>query len=198
VSYMERYLSEVGAQTYNIMKVTLYALLKKRYEDEYESKFAVRLAGAVANYLFCDQPAAEAGAEGRSFATQNEALIATKARELARDEALCRALTCAVYNFCYGKYVDSGRKVGLVLHPFLGCVRALQAVIDGKEPVSILDGFYTKVGRDNVEPLLRLWQLGLYRRLPYLPDSKVIMDEVALFRDSVPSAAALFVNRKEP
>jgi hypothetical protein len=96
-------------------------------------------------------------------------------------------LTCAVYNFCYGKYVDSGHKVGMLMHPFLGFVRGLQEVIRSNEPVSFLDSFYPKVGDENVSPLVNLWLLGLYRPLPYTPDSKLMMQEISRFGKSMES-----------
>jgi len=184
MSFVERYLSSVGTETHDAMKLILGKLLLNRYRAIYEADFAVKLAVAVANYLFCDQVPADA-TEARSFATSNEALIKSNAEELSKESALCQALTCAVYNFCYGKYVDSGRKVGLLFHPFVGFVRSLQEVVRGNEPISFLDSLYPKVGHENVEPLLRLWLLGLYRTLPYLPDSKLMMDEVVLFGKSI-------------
>jgi hypothetical protein len=183
VSFFATYLSNVGTQTHDAMKVILCKLLMNRYRAV-DADFAVKLAVAVANYLFCDKPSPDAG-EARSFATANEPLIRSLAKELSSDEALCRALTCAAYNFCYGKYVDSGRKVGLLFHPFLGFVRSLQEVVRGNEPVSFLDSVYTEVGRENVEPLLNLWSLGLYRLLPYAPDSKLMLDEVMMFGESI-------------
>ena len=185
--FVERYLSKIGTDTHDAMKLILVEFLRKRYQAAYEPWFAVELAAAVANYLFCDQTQADP-TEARFFAIPYEELITSEAKELSKEDALCRALTCAVYNFCYGKYVDSGRKVGLLFHPFLGFVRAVQEVRSGKEPVSFLDSLYPKVGYENVKPLLNLWLLGLYRTLPYLPDSKLMLDEVVLFGKSVGSS----------
>jgi hypothetical protein len=176
MSFVERYLSDVGLQSHDLMKITLGKLLLRRYDTTYDADFATSLAVSVANYLFCDQAT---NTDAQSFAEKNRELIESKAKELSTDDALCRALTCAVYNFCYGKYVESGGKVGLLLHPFLGYVRALQRVMSGKEPVSFLDS--SKVGQENVLPLLTLLRLGLYRPLPYTPDSKVMMDEIVSF-----------------
>ncbi len=184
MSFAATYLSNVGTQTHDAMKMILGKLLLNRYRALYDADFAVKLAVAVANYLFCDKPSPPAS-EALSFATANEALIKSKAKELSSDEALCRALTCAAYNCCYGKYVDSGHKVGLLFHPFLGFVRSLQEVIRGKEPVSFLESVYAEVGYENVGPLLNLWTLGLYRLLPYAPDSKLMLDEVLLFGESI-------------
>ncbi len=184
MSFVEGYISKVGVESVNAMKVVLYELLQKRYETEYEHDFACRLAAAVANYLFCNEPTAE---EFQSFAAKNKALIESKAKQLSSEDSICKALTCSIDNFCYGKYVDSGRKIGLLMHPFLAFTRGLQQVIEGKEPVDFLDSFYPKVGHENVKPLLNLWRLGLYRPLPHTPDSKRMMEEIARFGRSVGS-----------
>jgi hypothetical protein len=183
---VENYLSKVGAQTGNGMKRILFDLLLARYQAADKTDFADKLAASVVNRLFCetgDEP------ELRSFAEANTALIETKAKELSAEDPLCRALTCAIYNFCYGKYIDSGGKVGLFSHPFLGYVRALQEVINSKEPASFLESFESKVGEKNVAPLLNLWFLGLYRPLPYTPDSKLMLNEVVSFAKAVGSSS---------
>jgi hypothetical protein len=171
------------------MKMALGKYLLLRYEATFEGESATKLAVAVTNYLFCDEPPADA-TEARSFAAKHQAMIESKARELADDESVCRVLTCAAYNLCYGKYVDSGRKVGLLINPYLGFVRALQEVINGNESAEFLYSPYSKVGRDNVEPLMKLWGLGLYRPLPYTPDPKTMMDEIIKFGRSIGLALA--------
>jgi hypothetical protein len=182
MAFVETFISKAGVQSGNAMKVILYNLLYKRYQSAYDDEFAGWLAAAVANYLFCDVPK---NADGQSFAKENQALIESKAKELSKEHGLCKALTCAVYNACYGRYVDSGRKIGFLVHHFLGFVRALQEVVNAKEPASFLESFYPKVGHENVEPLLNLWLLGLYRPLPYTPDSKLMLDEIVRFGKSV-------------
>ncbi len=180
--FVEDYLSKVGLQTGDAMKRMLFELLLTRYGLADKTDFADKTASSVVNYLFCetsDNP------ELRSFAKENSTLVESKAKELSKEDPLCRALTCAVYLFCYGKYVDSGHKVGLLSHPFLGYVRALQEVASGKERIDFLGQFYAKVGRVNVAPLENLWLLGLFRPLPYTPDTKLIMDEVVLYGRSV-------------
>ncbi len=154
-------------------------------ESAYDADFAGKPAAAVPNYLFCCEPTT---AELQPFAKKNDALIESKAKELTNEDALCRALTCAVYNFCYGRYVDSGRKIGLLVHPFLGFVRGLQEVINANEQAGFLESFYPKVGHENVKPLLNLWLLGLHRPLPYTPDSKLMMDEIVRFGKSIGSS----------
>jgi hypothetical protein len=153
MSLVEGYISKVGVESVNAMKVILYELLQKRYQSEYDHDFACSLAAAVANYLFCNEPTAD---EVQSFATKNKALIESRAKQLSTEDSLCKALTCSVYNFCYGRYVDSGRKIGLLVHPFLAFVRGLQQVIEGREPVSFLDSLYPKVDHENMKPLLNL------------------------------------------
>jgi hypothetical protein len=138
------------------------------------------------DYLFCEITAYP---ELRPFASENRALIESRAKELSIDDILCWALTCAMYNFCYGRYVDSGGKIGMFSHPFLGYVRALREVATGRERASFLDSFKLKVGEKNVTPLLNLWLLGLYRPLPYTPDSKVMIDEIVSFRELVKSSS---------
>lgn len=184
MSFIERYLSDVGLQSHDLMKLALSKLLFLRYDALYDEGFATKLSVAVANYLFSDEPPATA-TDARAFATEKKGLIKSKAEELSKEDFLCHALTCAIYNVCYGSYVDSGRKVGLILHPFLGFVRALQEVMSGNEPLSFLDPLYQKIGYKNVEPLVNLWRLGLYRPLPHTPDTKIMLDEVMKFSQSV-------------
>jgi hypothetical protein len=185
MSLVERYISKVGAQTGDTMKVILFELLVDRYRCRPTDKGdrAEKLAACVVDYLFCET---SKHSELQSFTSENAALIESRAKELASDENLCRALTCALYNFCYGKYVDSGRKVGIFFHHFLGYVRALQEVIACREPASFLNSFEVKAGANNVAPLLKLSLLGLFRPLPHTPDSKLMMDEVASFGQSIP------------
>ena len=187
MSFVERHLSKVGAQSHDLMKASLFELLRKRYLDSYERDFAQRLATTITDLLLCDQPA---NPEYGSFIDENESIIDSRVRELSSEEPLCCALTGAIYNSCYGKYLDSGRKFGFLFHPFLAFVRALQEVIGGKEPESILHLFYRNVGFENVEPLLNLRRLGLYRLLPHLPNSQVLMDEIIAFGESVPTDAS--------
>lgn len=184
--FVENYLSKVGLQTGDGMKRILFELLLTRYQVADKTDCADKLAASVVNYLFCEMAG---NSELRSFAEESRTLVESKAKELSAEGTLCRALTCAIYNFCYGKYIDSGGKVGMFVHPFLGYVRALQEVVDGKEPTSFLESFELKVGQRNVAPLLNLWLLGLYRPLPYTPDSKLMMDEVISFGKSVRSSA---------
>ena len=167
------------------MKRILFELLLTRYRVADKTDFADKLAASVVNRLFCETAD---DTELRSFAEENMTLIETKAKELATEDPLCRALTCAIYNFCYGKYIDSGGKVGMFSHPFLGYVRALQEVINGKEPASFLESFESKVGEKNVAPLLNLWFLGFYRPLPHTPDSKLMLNEVISFGGAVGSS----------
>jgi hypothetical protein len=179
---VENYVSKAGLQTGNGMKRILFELLLTRYRVADKTDHAEKLAASVVNYLFCETAD---NAELRSFSEESRSLIESKAKELSADSQLCRALTCAMYIFCYGKYIDSGGKVGMFSHPYLGYVRALQEVINGKERASFLESFEAKVGQRNVAPLSNLWLLGLYRPLPYTPDSKLMMDEVVSFGTSV-------------
>lgn len=189
---VERYISTVGAETGNAMKLVLFQLLLKRYRATKPADFPVglandselpeKLATAVVDWLFRERTA---NPELRSFITKNSGLIESKAKELSSEDALCRALSCAMYISCYGRYVDSGRKIGMLFHPFLGFFRAFQQVTSGRESLRFLDSFEPSVGHENVEPLLNLWALGLYRQLPYTPDSKLMMDEVLSFGRSV-------------
>jgi hypothetical protein len=182
----ESYLSKVGVQTGNAMKTALFELLLNRYRNTYEGLLAEKFAASVVNRLFCE---VAADPELQTFVTENSSLIESQARELAKEDGVCWALTNAVYCFCYGKYVDSGGKVGMFSHPFLGYVRALQRVIGGHESPNFLDFFESRVGHASVEPLLNLWELGLYKYLPETPDSKLVMSEVASFVRSVKSSA---------
>jgi hypothetical protein len=182
MAVVEKYLSKVGVQTGDGMKRILFGLLLARYRLTDKTDFADKLAASVVNSLFVETAN---DAELRSFAAENTTLIESKAKELSTEDPLCRALTCAIYLFSYGKYIDSGGKVGMFSQPFLGYVRALQEVIDGKQPTSFLNSFESKVGHRNAVPLSNLWRLGLYRPLPYTPDSKHMVDEVIVFGQSV-------------
>jgi hypothetical protein len=181
MAFVENYLSKIGVQTGNVMKTALFELLVSRYRAAYEADLADKLAASVVNRLFCETAN---DAELRSFADESTALVESKVKELSSEDALCKALTCAVYNFCYGRYVDSGRKVGMLSHPFLGYVRALQEVASGNERTNFLEALESKVGEESVRPLVNPWLLGLYRPLPSTPDSKLMLDEVAAFRNS--------------
>jgi len=184
MAFVESYLSKIGVQTGNAMKLVLFELLLKRYRGEYTDDVPDKLATAVVDYLFGEQ---SKYAEVRAFLAESRNLVDSKARELYNEPMLCQALTCAMYNYCYGKYVDSGGKVGFLVSPFIGYMRALQRVVTGGEPASLLDSFESKVGRENVAPLYNLWTLGLYKPLPQTPDSKLMMDEVVSFARSVSS-----------
>lgn len=186
MAVVEAYLSKAGVQTGNAMKLVLFELLLKRYRNRFAGDIPDKLASAVVDHLFGETSKYP---EVKTFNDENMGLVDSKARELCNEPMLCQALTCAMYNFCYGKYVDSGKKVGFFASPFLGYVRALQQVMTGAEPVSFLSSFEAKVGRENVAPLYNLWALGLYRPLPYTPDSKLMMDEVVSFARSVGSTS---------
>ena len=176
----ERYLSQIGTYTGDQMKNALYQLLIPRYFwTLWNSESAQKLASSVVNFLFCEPGSGEIA----RFMAEQQPLIESKARELATDEAVCRALTCAVYNFSYGRYVDSGGTVGIFSAPFLGFIRAIQEVTSGRERASFLESFIAKVGSRGAQPVLRLLDCGLYRPLPHTPDSKLMRDEVARLID---------------
>ena len=103
------------------------------------------------------------------FARHDRALIEARAKALGDEEALCQALTCAVYNFSYAKYVESGRKTGLLFHPFLGYVRALQR---NQFDITSRLSDSQKIPPEGFLPLLHLSRLKLMRPLPWTPDSR--------------------------
>jgi hypothetical protein len=173
----EAHIIAVGHQTSNTMKFILHNLLSKRYTRLYEPEFAGKLAAEVANYLFEDIDGTKS-----AFAEENTQLIHEKAEELSDDDPLCHALTCAVYNFSYAKYVECGGKVGFLFHPFLGYVRALQGGDD-----AALERFYEskKIPFQAYGPLIHLMSLKLIRRLPWTPNSKIMLNAVVAFGNSV-------------
>ena len=177
----ERYISEVGARSGDAMKEALWELLQARYVAvDQDADYPQKLAASVVDYLFCEP---SKNSELRAFRSEHEAVVISKARELANDESLCRVLTAAVYNFSYGRYVDSGRKIGFLFNNFHGYVRALQQPIMGhySNYEMFVNSFIEKVGWENAEPLSRLMSLGIFRPLPHTPDEQVLMREIASF-----------------
>lgn len=94
---------------------------------------------------------------------------------LSLDEEYCRALTGALFNFCYGRYLETGHRIGLLVHPFLGFVRALNAVAAGREPPQLATSFAPSVGEEAMIPLLKLCRpLEMFRALPHSPDPMLL------------------------
>jgi hypothetical protein len=173
----EKYIFEVGMQTADTMKFILHELLSKRYRESYDSEFAGKLAAEVSNYLFQDVYATSS-----DFANENAGVIHERATELAKEDSLCQALTYAVYNFSYAKYVECGGKTGFLFHPFLGYVRALQG-----NDLDAQKRFYSskKIPHQSYGPLIHLLSLRLMRPLPWTPNSKRMLDTVVAFGKSV-------------
>ncbi|MGH9688506.1 MAG: hypothetical protein ACRD5K_15590 [Candidatus Acidiferrales bacterium] len=179
------YIVAIGMQSADTMKFALHQFLKPRYSAENstdEPDFAGRLAAAVANYLF----EVDAFWPSSEFAMRNQAAIEAKAAELRDQELVCQALTCAVYNFSYAKYIERGKKIGILFHPFLAYVRALQS---NQFDVMTRLTQSNRVPPESFLPLVRLWGLRLMRHLPWTPDSKRMFEEVALFAGTIRSAA---------
>jgi hypothetical protein len=176
---LEEYIFKVGMQTSDTMKFALHKLLSERYQQCYDREFAGKLAAEVANYLFHEF---DVDAIRSDFAEENHDIIETRARELSKEDSLCQALTCAVYNFSYAKYVEDGGKVGWLFHPFLGYVRALQ-----RNEFDVMAHFSNskKVPPGSYLPLLHLSRLKLMRPLPWTPDSKRMLETVVAFGKSV-------------
>jgi hypothetical protein len=91
-------------------------------------------------------------------------------------------VTCAVYNFSYGKYVEAGKRVGYLFHPFLAYVRALQRQ---QMDVTVNLARRGKVPPESYLPLLHVSLLGLMRPLPWTPDSKEMFDTVIEYGKAV-------------
>jgi hypothetical protein len=159
------------------MRLILDDLLSKRYRESYDSEFAGKLAAEVANYLFQDVYAAKS-----DFAKENPDVIHERAAELSEEDSLCHAVTCAVYNFSYAKYVECGGKIGFLFHPFLGYVRALQG-----NDLDATNRFYksNKIPHESYGPLIHLLSLRILRPLPWTPDSKRMLEAVVAFGESV-------------
>lgn len=173
----EKHIVKVGIQTADTMKFILYELLSKRYGESYDRAFAGKLAAEVANYLFEDFDAPKS-----DFAKENADIIREKGEELSKEDCLCQALTCAVYNFSYAKYFEYGGKTGFLFHPFLGYVRSLQGLDS-----NVTKRFYEskKIPYQSYGPLIHLLSLNLMRRLPQTPNSKDMLDIVIAFGKSV-------------
>ncbi len=190
MGFVEQAISRMGMETGNAMKTALWSHLVYRYsctdcsdaellkKVNANPEHAEKVAGAIVNHLFCEDSSNE---ELRTFTLENISYVRSKAQELNHEEWVCRPLTCAIYNYSYGKYVDSGRRVGFFSAPFLAFGRAVREVAECREPLSFLDSFTAKVGQQSAAPLLNLLSLGLYRSLPYTPDSRAMAHEVALF-----------------
>lgn len=203
MGFVEQYILQIGEQTGNAMKRIMFHMLSERYydncskiKDKYginldttkitDMDFSAALAASVANFMFCEEPSELTLTEFQDFAKKYEELFYACIKELSKEEAFCRAITCAVYNFCYAKYVASGRKVGFLFHPYIGFVRALNVFISKETgDITTLQRFYEKVGYENVKPLLNLCQYELYRLLPNTPDSKRMINEVVGFGKSI-------------
>lgn len=181
---MSKYLFEIGMKTADTMKFALYGMLKPRYSEEYEADFAGKLAAEVANFLFDGGTVFWPTSE---FARQNRTLFETRARALSKEDAVCQALTCAIYNFCYAKYVEEGKKIGFLIHHYLGYVRAIQS---RQHDVTARLSDSGKIPPSVSLPWLHLSRLGLMRSIPWEPDSKVMFDAVASFAASVRKSAS--------
>ena len=178
---VEKYLSDIGRQTGDAMKLLIYNIISNRYRDRDGIEYSKTFAASVANLLFCEEP----DVKFKPFLETNETAIENCLTELSNDEAFCKALTGAEYNYCYGKYVESGRNVGFLFHPFLGYIRALNAFMLDKEPITFVQSFYDQVGHENIAPLMFLCQKGLYRILPNTPDSKEMANQVITYANSI-------------
>ena len=173
---LEEYIFNVGIQTSNTMKFILHELLSRRYTQSHDPEFAGKLAAEVANYLF---EGTYIDVMRSDFANENWHTIEARARELSVEDSLCQALTCAVYNFSYAQYVEAGRKIGWLFHPFLGYVRALQL-----NDLDAMTRTSEKLPPKSYMPLVNLWGLKLMRPLPWTPDSKRMQDAVVAFGKS--------------
>lgn len=181
---LEAYIFEVGIHTSNTMRFILHDLLSRRYKESHDPEFAGKLAAEVANYVF---DGAYAVRKTSDFARENSDIIEASARNLSGEDAFYQALTCAVYNFSYAKYVEAGRKIGFLFHPFLAYVRALQR----KElDVTARLSESNKVPPEASLPLLHLSLLKLMRPLPWTPDSKLMLDAVVSFGRAVGSSVS--------
>jgi hypothetical protein len=176
---LEEYIFKVGIHSCVTMKVILHGLLSKRYRESEDSEFPGKLAAEVANYLF---EGAYIWWPGSEFAKQNQQDIETKAKALVDEEPLCQALTCAVYNFSYAKYVEAGGKIGFLFHPFLAYVRALQRY---EFDVTTRLSNSRKVPPEAYLPLAHLSLHKLMRPLPWTPNSQKMLDIVVAFGQSV-------------
>jgi hypothetical protein len=174
----ERYLSEIGGRCRDAMKLLTAVILMKSPQDLGTSSGNARLAAAVANRLFLD-PAPDP--LHRQFAADHEADVLCVIARLAFDGEYCSVLSGAMYNTCYGRYVDTGHRIGLLVHPYLGFVRALNAFAAGAEPLTLALAFIPHVGDAASAPLLQLCRLGLYRALPNSPDSNAIAARIEQF-----------------
>jgi hypothetical protein len=139
--------------------------LKSKYDIDYSKTFAA----SVANFIFCQTPVKEVH---KAFVNENVDGIEECLKEVSTDDTFCLALTCAAYNYCYGRYIHSGHRMGFFFHSYLGYIRALNAYMVDKVNLDFLERFIKKVGYENIEPFVHLCQYSLYRILPNTPNSK--------------------------
>jgi hypothetical protein len=178
---VNKYLSDIGKQTNNAMKLLIYYMISDRYKNRFNIDDSKTFAASVANSLFSE----ETEIKFKPFYDANITEIENCLIELSKDDVFCITLSGAVYNSCYGKYVESGHNIGFVFHPFLGFIRALNAFIMDKQPITFVQSFYDKIGYENIAPLMFLCQKELYRILPNTPDSVKMANQVMLYAQSV-------------
>ncbi len=75
------------------IKYALYALFSFKYVDEYGDPINGYLSAGVVNYIFSEQTSSEQGAK---FHDENYKLICSEARNVAKEEYICRVISLAV------------------------------------------------------------------------------------------------------
>src|SRR5439155_10410926 len=144
---------EIGFATETEAKCALCKVLFREYEREgLEDTAAAKLAAAVTNKVFGEEPT---GDVGKAFAAENQELIEIHARRLASDDRLCAVLSGAAYNVCYARYVSAGGSQGMFSNHFLTYTRALSRVTEGKMRFAI-DSDYDAIWR---KTRMKVWEL---------------------------------------
>jgi hypothetical protein len=135
------------------------------------------LAASVVNRVFGHGPT--------PFARENEEFVEIVARGLGSDRTLCPILTGAAYSACYARYVAAGGKRGMFTNKFLAYVRALSSLgsNDAAQGVYLKTGaeICAGLGEEVLAPLESVVSLGIFRGLPWNPDSRKIYDAVHRF-----------------
>lgn len=181
---IEKYISEIGEKTGELLKEIIHKLVVIHYKSILSEKELHSLSNIIILHIFGESFRND---EQKMLFDQNNTLIEVLFSNFAKNETICEAFTNAMYNYCYGKYVDSGRKIGLFICPYLGYIRALNDSMKHKEDSSfpkryaIVRKFQNNVGFLNVFPFTILCQNNLYRILPNLPDSKKCYESVLLY-----------------
>lgn len=179
---MSDYIRKIGLATENEAKLALFCHLEAEYSKlgAFQGDVPAALAGAVTNKVFGEEAAAE---ESREFTKNNPDLIGTYARRISEDGDLCRLLTGAAYNTCYGRYLRAGGKRKMFSNPFLAYIRANRDLTSSSNRQIAKDLYIeiSTVSSHILEPMDAMQALGILRLLPHSPNEREFYNAVHKF-----------------